>query len=68
MINTNEKITHTELGKQFIRWRFNLTLTGFFLGLVPIAHYIHGAVAADIGHQFMKNMTLWWDILQCSWS
>ena len=52
--------THAELGKQFIRWGLNLTLTGFFLGLVPIAHYIHGAVAGDIGHQFMKNMTLWW--------
>jgi hypothetical protein len=52
--------THAELGKQFIRWGLNLTLTGFFLGLVPIVHYIHGAVAGDIGHQFMKNMTLWW--------
>jgi hypothetical protein len=52
--------THAELGKQFIRWGLNLTLVGFFLGLVPIAHYIHGAVAGDVGHQFMKNMTLWW--------
>jgi hypothetical protein len=57
---TADDTTHAELGKQFIRWGFNLSITGFFLGLVPIAHYIHGAVAGDVGHQFMKNMTLWW--------
>ena len=60
MSNTPEEMTHAELGKLFIQWGLYLTLAGFFLGLVPIAHYIHGAVAGDIGHAFMKNMTLWW--------
>jgi hypothetical protein len=47
-------------GKLLIRWGLNLFVTGFLLGLVPVAHYIHGAVAGDIGAHFMKNMTLWW--------
>ena len=55
-----DKVTHAELGKTFIRGGLNMFLTGFLLGLVPIAHYIHGAVAGDIGTHFMKNMTLWW--------
>jgi hypothetical protein len=50
----------TEHGKIFIRWGLSLFTAGFFLGLVPIAHYMHGAIAGDIGALFMKNMTLWW--------
>ena len=60
MVASTEQITHADLGKLFIKWGFYLTLAGFFLGLVPIAHYIHGAVAGDVGPHFMKNMTLWW--------
>jgi hypothetical protein len=55
-----DEVTPTDLGKRFIRWGLNLYLTGFFLGLVPVLHYMHGAVAGDIGGHFMKNMTLWW--------
>jgi hypothetical protein len=47
-------------GKVLIRLGLSLFTTGFFLGLVPVVHYIHGAVAGDIGAHFMKNMTLWW--------
>jgi hypothetical protein len=49
-----------EHGKILIRWGLSLFTAGFFLGLVPVVHYIHGAVAGDIGAHFMKNMTLWW--------
>jgi hypothetical protein len=55
-----DEVTPTDLGKRFIRWGLNLYLTGFISGLVPVLHYMHGAVAGDIGDHFMKNMTLWW--------
>jgi hypothetical protein len=45
-----------ELGSKFIRWGLAL----FILGFIPILHYIHGAVAGDVGPAFLKNMTLWW--------
>jgi hypothetical protein len=50
----------SNLGKSFVRSGLNMFFAGFLLGLVPVVHYIHGAVAGDIGHQFMKNLTLWW--------
>jgi hypothetical protein len=53
-------ISPTDLGKKFVRWGLNLYITGFLAGLVPVLHYMHGAVAGDIGGHFMKNMTLWW--------
>jgi hypothetical protein len=49
-----------ELGSKFIRWGLGLFFLGFIVGFVPIAHYMHGAVAGDIGPAFLKNMTLWW--------
>jgi hypothetical protein len=55
--NNSEIVIH---GKILIRWGLYLLLTGFLAGLIPVAHYIHGAVAGDIGAHFMKNMTLWW--------
>ncbi|CUH46219.1 hypothetical protein [Ruegeria atlantica] len=52
--------TSIELGSKFIQWGLGLFVLGFLAGFIPILHYIHGAVAGDIGHAFMKNMTLWW--------
>ena len=66
MTNTTEPIaaqgelTAIEHGKIFIRWGLSLLLLGFILGFVPILHYMHGALAGDVGAHFMKNMTLWW--------
>jgi hypothetical protein len=37
-----------------------LFITGFLTGYIPILHYVHGAVAGDVGPVFLKNMTLWW--------
>ena len=50
----------TELGSKFIRWGLGLFILGFIVGFIPILHYIHGAVAGDVGPAFLKNMTLWW--------
>ena len=58
-ISQNNSIP-AEHGKILIRWGLNLFIIGFLVGLVPVAHYIHGAIAGDIGAHFMKNMTLWW--------
>ena len=52
--------TTAELGSKFTRWGLGLFVLGFALGFIPILHYIHGAVAGDVGHAFLKNMTLWW--------
>ena len=49
-----------ELGSKFIRWGLGLFILGFIVGFIPILHYIHGAVAGDVGPAFLKNMTLWW--------
>ncbi|HUT12891.1 MAG TPA: hypothetical protein VMY42_20515 [Thermoguttaceae bacterium] len=49
-----------ELGSKFTRWGLGLFVLGFALGFIPILHYIHGAVAGDVGPAFLKNMTLWW--------
>ena len=52
--------TTAELGSKFTRWGLGLFVLGFALGFIPILHYIHGAVAGDVGPAFLKNMTLWW--------
>ena len=52
--------TPAELGSKFTRWGLGLFVLGFALGFIPILHYIHGAVAGDVGPAFLKNMTLWW--------
>jgi hypothetical protein len=54
------ELTAIEHGKIFIRLGLSLLSLGFILGFVPILHYMHGAVAGDVGDHFMKNMTLWW--------
>jgi len=53
-------VTPAEIGSKFTRWGLGMFVLGFALGFIPILHYIHGAVAGDVGHAFMKNMTLWW--------
>jgi hypothetical protein len=66
MTNTTEsnpgqiEAAQAELGSKFIRWGLGQFLLGFVVGFVPIVHYIHGAVAGDVGPVFLKNMTLWW--------
>jgi hypothetical protein len=53
-------VTRAELGWRFIHWGLGLFITGFLTGFIPILHYMHGAVAGDVGPAFLKNMTLWW--------
>ncbi|MDM0082906.1 hypothetical protein QTI17_20130 [Variovorax sp. J31P179] len=53
-------VTHASLGWKFIHWGLGLFITGFITGFIPIAHYMHGALAGDVGPIFLKNMTLWW--------
>jgi uncharacterized membrane protein YoaK (UPF0700 family) len=53
-------VTSAELGSKFTRWGLGLFVLGFALGFIPILHYMHGAVAGDVGPAFLKNMTLWW--------
>ncbi len=52
--------TATSIGWKHIRWGLTLFFTGFVTGFVPILHYMHGAIAGDVGPGFLKNMTLWW--------
>ncbi len=52
--------TTATLGSQFLGWGLGMFLLGFLAGFIPILHYMHGAIAGDVGHAFMKNMTLWW--------
>jgi hypothetical protein len=54
------ELTQAELGSKFIRWGLGQFLLGFIVGFVPILHYMHGAIAGDVGPVFLKNMTLWW--------
>ena len=56
----HDEATPTSIGRKFTRWGLGMFMLGFALGFVPILHYMHGAVAGDVGHAFMKNMTLWW--------
>jgi hypothetical protein len=53
-------VTPSELGPIFVRWGLGVFILGFIVGFIPIVHYMHGAVAGDVGPAFMKNMTLWW--------
>jgi hypothetical protein len=53
-------VTSADLGSKFTRWGLGLFVLGFALGFIPILHYMHGAVAGDVGPAFLKNMTLWW--------
>lgn len=53
-------ITPAQLGWRFIHWGLGLFIVGFITGFVPILHYMHGALAGDVGPLFLKNMTLWW--------
>jgi hypothetical protein len=50
----------SELGSKFIRWGLGQFILGFIVGFVPILHYMHGAIAGDVGPVFLRNMTLWW--------
>ena len=52
--------THITLGWKYIHRGLGLFITGFIVGYIPILHYIHGALAGDVGPVFLKNMTLWW--------
>jgi hypothetical protein len=52
--------TATSVGWKHIRWGLTIFFTGFVTGFVPILHYMHGAIAGDVGPVFLKNMTLWW--------
>jgi hypothetical protein len=54
------ELTQAELGSKFIRWGLGQFLLGYIVGFVPILHYMHGAIAGDVGPVFLKNMTLWW--------
>jgi len=53
-------LTRAGLGWKFIRWGLGLFFVGFLTGFIPILHYMHGALAGDVGPVFLKNMTLWW--------
>jgi hypothetical protein len=53
-------VTATSIGWKHIRWGLTIFFTGFVTGFIPIVHYLHGAVAGDVGPAFLKNMTLWW--------
>lgn len=53
-------ITRTGLGWKFVHWGLGLFFTGFLPGFIPILHYMHGALAGDVGPVFLQNMTLWW--------
>ena len=55
-----ENTTATTLGSKFLGWGLGMFVLGFLAGFIPILHYMHGAIAGDVGHAFMKNMTLWW--------
>ena len=48
-------VTHLGLGWKFIHWGLGLFITGFISGFIPIAHYIHGALAGDVGPVFKKT-------------
>lgn len=52
--------TSTSLSWQFIRWGLGLFITGFLTGFIPIGHYMVGAIAGDVGPDFLRNITLWW--------
>ena len=62
MINATERgnVMPAQLGSKFIYWGLGLFILGFIVGFVPILHYMHGAIAGDVGPLFLKNMTLWW--------
>jgi hypothetical protein len=53
-------VTPTALSWKFIRWGLGLFITGFLTGFIPIAHYMVGAIAGDVGPDFLRNITLWW--------
>ncbi len=59
-LGSEAAVTRTELGWKFIHWGLGLFITGFLTGFIPILHYMHGALAGDVGPVFLKNMTLWW--------
>jgi hypothetical protein len=53
-------VTRAQLGWKFIHWGLGLFITGFLTGFIPILHYMTGAITADVGAAFLKNITLWW--------
>ena len=53
-------VSVTAIAWKHIRWGLSLFFTGFVVGFIPIVHYMHGAIAGDVGPVFLKNMTLWW--------
>jgi hypothetical protein len=59
-IDSQATVTPTELGWKFVRWGLGLFITGFLTGFIPIAHYMVGAIAGDVGPDFLRNITLWW--------
>jgi hypothetical protein len=59
-MDSQSAVTPTALSWQFIRWGLGLFITGFLTGFIPIAHYMVGAIAGDVGPDFLRNITLWW--------
>jgi hypothetical protein len=53
-------VTPTALSWKYIRWGLGLFIIGFLTGFIPIAHYMYGAIAGDVGPDFLRNITLWW--------
>lgn len=53
-------LTPIQLCWQYILSCLGLFSTGLLVGYIPIAHYMHGALAGDVGPVFLRNMTLWW--------
>ena len=47
----------TDLGKAYMRQGLNVLVLGLLLGMIPVTHYMLGAIAGDVGHHFMKNIT-----------
>lgn len=59
-IDGQAAVTPTQLSWKYIRWGLGIFIAGFFTGFIPIGHYMIGAIAGDVGPNFMKNITLWW--------
>jgi len=60
MNKTRDNAMCHKLGMKFISWGLMLFILGFFIGFIPIIHYIHGAAAGGVGAAFLANVTLWW--------
>jgi hypothetical protein len=54
-MTTTEPLTPAQLGWKYIVWGLGLFITGFLTGYIPILHYMHGAIAGDVGPVFLKR-------------